>query len=1443
MSPEFEANLLKILENQEKLIQELAASRNARILPSENGEGDGNQAEGDGNLQPSQQRLVLRNRPANQEFLIESLSSGISEFCYDAEAGVTFEAWYAKYEDLFAEDAKNLDGPAKVRLLLRNLNTVAHKKYLSYILPKKPKEVTFDETVKTLTSIFGRHTSLFNSRYQCLQLQKNPSDDFFTYAGIVNEKCEEFKLGSINADQFKCLLFVCGLSSSRDADIRTSLLSKIESANPAAPMTLRSLAEECQRLLNLKRDTAMIERTKPTVSAVKHPTRTKNGAPPTQQPTETPNTPCWRCGEMHYSKNCPFIQHECKSCKKVGHREGYCTCFSSKSGRKKKKKQQHTAKAQGVFSVNQVSIADRRKFVTVELNGKLARLQLDSAADISVISADLYKQLGCPAGEPPSINVVNASGDDMGLQLEFTCTIALNDVVKQGRCFVSRTNDLNLFGAEWIELFGLWDVPFNAVCNQVSMKTHPKSAELVNRFKEKYSTIFSESLGLCTKKKVSFTLKPGAKPVFRPKRPVPYASVEKIEAELDRLQSLGIISPVSYSEWAAPIVAVRKPNGKVRICADYSTGLNDALEPNHHPLPLPQDIFAKLADKKIFTQIDLSDAYLQVDVDEESRKMLTINTHKGLFQFNRLSPGVKPAPGEFQHIVDSMIADLDDTSCYLDDIIVASNSLDKHIEQLHRLFTRIQEYGFHLKIEKSNFFMQQIKYLGFIVDSDGIRPDPEKVKPIVNMPAPHDVQTLRSFLGAINYYGKFVKSMHELRHPLDALLKKDAKWNWSPACQRSFEEFKRILQSELLLTHYDPSLDMIVAADASQKGIGAVLLHRFPDGTVKAVCHVSRTLTDAEKNYAQGEKEGLALVFACTKFHRMIFGRRFTLQTDHKPLLGIFGTKKGIPVHTANRLQRWALTLLLYDFKIEFKATDSFGYADVLSRLIGEHAKPDEDYVIASLRLEADVRSIQAESVAALPVTHQLILQETKRDNTLQAVLKQLRDGWSIKTPSGEILQFYKRRESLYEVDGCVMFLDRIAIPEKLRAPVLKQLHAGHPGMQRMKSIARSYVYWPNIDAEIEDFVRKCSRCAAAAKAPVKTTLSSWPIPAQPWTRLHLDYAGPIRGKFFLVIVDAHSKWPEIFAVNNSTASTTVSKLREIIARFGCPVSVVTDNGTQFDSELFAKFCRELGIEHIKTPPFHPQSNGQAERFVDTLKRALLKIGGEDIDAALQVFLQTYRYTPNAVLPDNKSPAEFLLGRKVRTVFDLMMKPAPEASVINQRQNEQFDRKHGAKKRTFAAGEEVYAEIHIRNDKFWAKGVVIERKGQVVYNVLLDDPRRRGLIRSHANQLRSRVAADEPNVQAETSLPLHVLLAEFGMNQPEVRADSDPVAEEPPLPLPQQPTVPEEIPAVPEEVMAVPGPSKEVVVKRAPKRAAEPARVPSGRKRRLPSHFEFFEIY
>jgi len=201
-------------------------------------------------------------------------------------------------------------------------------------------------------------------------------------------------------------------------------------------------------------------------------------------------------------------------------------------------------------------------------------------------------------------------------------------------------------------------------------------------------------------------------------------------------------------------------------------------------------------------------------------------------------------------------------------------------------------------------------------------------------------------MGTINYYGKFVKEMHKLRGPLDKLLQKNIEWNWGQEQELAFEEIKRILNSNLLLTHFDPDLEIIVTADASNYGVGAMIAHKFPDGSEKAIEYASKSLNSAEKNYSQIEKEGLALIFAVEKFHKLLYGRKFKLRTDHKPLLAIFDNKKGIKVYTASRLQRWALILTNYDFDIEFIKTHEMGMADTLSRLINKQEQI-EDKIIA----------------------------------------------------------------------------------------------------------------------------------------------------------------------------------------------------------------------------------------------------------------------------------------------------------------------------------------------------------------------------------------------------------------------------------------------------------------------------------------------------------------
>ncbi|EYC31243.1 hypothetical protein Y032_0004g2046 [Ancylostoma ceylanicum] len=316
-----------------------------------------------------------------------------------------------------------------------------------------------------------------------------------------------------------------------------------------------------------------------------------------------------------------------------------------------------------------------------------------------------------------------------------------------------------------------------------------------------------------------------------------------------------------------------------------------------HPLPTVEDVFSKLNGEELFSQIDLADAYLQVEVDDESKELLTINTHRGVFRYNRLTFGVKSAPGIFQQIIDSMIAGLNGVAAYLDEIIVTGRNMEEHRQNLEALFERIHTYGFRVRIEKCTFMMSEIRYLGDIIDKDGRRPDPEKARAITEMLPPKDVVQLRSFLGMVNYYGVFIRDMRQLRAPLDPLLKKNTPFKWSTDSQDALEKAKKVLAPPLLLTHFDPKLELIVAADDSDYGIGAVLMHRSADGTEKAISHASRNLTDAEKKYGQIEKEGLALVYAARKFHRYLLGRYFTLLTDHKKLLATYIREQEGPSH------------------------------------------------------------------------------------------------------------------------------------------------------------------------------------------------------------------------------------------------------------------------------------------------------------------------------------------------------------------------------------------------------------------------------------------------------------------------------------------------------------------------------------------------------------------
>nr|VZI00654.1 unnamed protein product [Spirometra erinaceieuropaei] len=741
--------------------------------------------------------------------------------------------------------------------------------------------------------------------------------------------------------------------------------------------------------------------------------------------------------------------------------------------------------------------------------------------------------------------------------------------------------------------------------------------------------------------------------------------------------------------------------------------------------------------------------HLQIEVAPESRELLTINTHRGLFQYTRLPFGVKTAPALFQQTMNEMLSGIPGTAGYLDDIIIVGRSPAKLQDRVCAVLERVQEYGFRLRANKCQFFLDSIKCLGFVFDVTGHHPDPESIRAIQRMPAPKNVSQLRSFLGLISYYSAFLPSLHDVRAPLNRLLQKDAPWCWSPDCEKAFAQLKSMLSSDLLLTHYDPTLPIVVTADASNHGVGAVISHTFTDGSKKAIMHASRTLTPAEKNYGQIEKEALALVFAVKKFHKLLYCRHFTLLTDHKPLLSIFGSKKGIPVYSASRLQRWATILLGYDFDICYCRTTDFGQADALSRLTSSQQEPEEDTVIADISIKDDVRRQLSDAIRGIPVTAADIRRATEQDPVLRQAITYVQTCWPTTVLAGDLRQLFLRRASLSVVDSCLTFADRVVIPSSLRPTVLRQFHAAHPGTSRMKSIARSFNYWPGIDGDIDDLVRRCSRCQQAAKMPPRQPPVHWEPPERPWSRVHIDFAGPLNGVSYLILVDDYPKWPEVAPLNPATASSTIAFLRRIFSQHGLPEVLVSDNGSQFISSTFEDFCRQHNIQHFRSPPYHPQSNGQAERFVDTFKRALLKARGEGTtDEIVQAFLFSYRTTPNPASPGGVSPAEALMGRKLRTTFHALVptgaQPAQTSPVSRSK---------------LFIGTPVFVRDYRAGFPDWIEATVVSHRGSMLFDVDVGDD----IWVRHHNQIRRRHCSNTTGLDSAPSLSLDILLDIFAI--------------------------------------------------------------------------------
>lgn len=1052
---------------------------------------------------------------------------------------------------------------------------------------------------------------------------------------------------------------------------------------------------------------------------------------------------CFACGKPdHNFSNCKFKKLRCNFCNSVGHISSVCkkknhdskhfskntsvndvkTIYTENivTGNNGNLDQSHTNDNIVLTDLYHFDICEEKPIlINVKIEGVSIIMEIDTGSGKSIISYQTYLQ---------HFSQFHLIKDNLrmkpyiGASVEPVGYIDVNVIVENneffGRLYVIQNGNRPLLGRSWLTKLNIKigflendSISMNVFDNDIQLD---KDVQLII---DNYKELFTEGLGTYQYGKINIKVKPGTTPIFRKPIPIPYAFKEKIENQLDQWESEGSIERVDTSDWGTPLTPVLNKKG-FRLCANYKITVNKYLEDFNHPLPRIEDLFAALHNGKEFTKLDLTRAYNQLLLDDETSMLLALSTHRGIYKVNRLTFGTKNACNIFQLVIEKVLMGCKGTIVLMDDILVTGKNRKEHLQNLKIVLDKLMAAGFHLNKKKCKFFQNSVKYMGHIIDKNGLHKDFEKISALVDLPRPHDITSLKGFIGLANYYAKFTKNISTILNPLYNLLKKDIKFDWTSQCEDTFNKIKDIMIQEVNLTHFDPSRDLFLVCDASSIGVGAVLLQKEENNLLKPISFASRILSSSEKNYSMLDKEALAIYFGVKKFSQYLLGKKFKLFSDHKPLTNIFGSKCGIPTMAAGRLQRWAIFLSNYDFDIEYiKGVNN--QADIFSRcpLPTDIFEEELSYI----------NFFNTNNTSL--VDFNFIKDETLKDEHISRIIKFCLVGWPNKIESDDLI-FFKKRHELTIEEGILMWGYRVVVPSICRAKILLDMHSDHMGIVKLKHLVRSYVWWPKIDSDIEQLINNCTVCLLNRNLPNKVEPKAWITCSEPFSRIHIDYAD-FEGKDLFIIKDAFTKWIEVFEMKTTNSFNTITILRSIFARFSIPDLLVSDNGPQFISNEFADFCKKNNIKHSTSAPYYPESNGAAENAVKVVKYGLRKMlsdqknVGIPFDTILQRFLYSYRTSVNSVT--GKSPFEMLFHRKAKLRWD-NIRPSKQ---IQEFEKESINEKNNSK--FFEIDDVVLARDYRNNKTKWKKGRIHEKIGSQMYFVKICDDN--SVWKRHVNQL------------------------------------------------------------------------------------------------------------
>jgi hypothetical protein len=636
---------------------------------------------------------------------------------------------------------------------------------------------------------------------------------------------------------------------------------------------------------------------------------------------------------------------------------------------------------------------------------------------------------------------------------------------------------------------------------------------LVSRVDALHHNVFG-SAGLMRTPPVKIHLKDTAEPyAVMTARRVPFPLVSKIKDELERLVKNGVIRPVNGpAEWCSPMVPIVKKNGQIRITVDYKK-LNVSVKRQQYMLPNLEDIAPKLAGATLFTSLDAASGYYQIPLDSQSSMVTTFMTPFGRFRFERIPMGISAAPEIFQKKMTELLQNHDGCEVIMDDILVYGKTEAEHDSRLEKVLSTIEASGLKLNEAKCQIKKKQLTYFGHIVGTDGVLPNPEKIKAIMQLKPPSNVSELRTMVGMLNYLGRFTPGLSTTVKPMTDLLKDNVAWQWGQPQQKALDDVKKQMSQLPALAYYRVDRDTIVSADASSFGLGGVLLQRDNEGQLLPVAFCSRTLTEAERKYPQIEKECLASVWACEQFSKYLVGlEKFELLTDHKPLVPLM-TSKDLDQGPI-RCQRLLIRLMRFSPQVRHVPGKQLVIAVALSRNPMPHQPADEEQ---GDEVTAHMNAIQA-AWPATPRILQEIKSATAQDQVLQKVAAYTIEGWpAIEAISGDVKPFYRVKGDLSVIDGFITNGNRIVIPEKLRPNMLERLHEGHQGRSKCRERARTTLWWPSIGRDIVEMIEACKHCISTQPTQRHEPLRPTPLPSRPWEKLGADLC-ELEKKTYLVL-------------------------------------------------------------------------------------------------------------------------------------------------------------------------------------------------------------------------------------------------------------------------------------------------------------------------------------